>query len=110
MPFWTRSYLHLKQDTVVDILVIVGGWVCAQNHIRVYRAQAARSWRSIGASVLRTTLSLVGRCVIDLFLVQATEAGGDYIRVLNPVSPFVWCVCMCLVCVRRGKGFYILVN
>ena len=40
-------------------------------------------------SVLRTTLSLIGRRVINLFLAQVTEAGGDYIRALNPVSPFV---------------------
>ena len=58
-------------------------------------------------SVLRTTLSLIGRRVINLFLAQATKAGGDYIRVLNPVSPFVWCVYVCLVRVRREKGFYI---
>ena len=64
----------------------------------------------------------MGRHVINLFLAQATEAGGDFIRALNPGSPFVWCVCVCLVCVclvcvcvclvcvRQEKGFYILVN
>ena len=56
-------------------------------------------------SVLRTTLSLIGRRVINLFLAQATEAGDDYIRALNPVSSFVWCVYVCLVCVRREKWF-----
>ena len=54
-------------------------------------------------SVLRTTLSLIGRCVINIVLGQATEAGGHYIRALK-------CVYVCLVCVRREKGFYILVN
>ena len=35
---------------------------------------------SISALVLRTTPSLMGRRVINLFLPQVTEAGGDYIR------------------------------
>ena len=33
--------------------------------------------------------SLLGACIIKLFLAQATEADGDYIRALNPESPFL---------------------
>ena len=58
-------------------------------------------------SVLRTTLSLIGRrVIINLCLAQVTEAGGDYIRALNPVSPFVWCVYTCLVCAAGKRVLY----
>ena len=40
--------------------------------------------------VLRKILSLMLRGVIKLFLAQATEADGDYIRALKPESPFIF--------------------
>ena len=66
------------------------------------------SVQTIRAPFLRTgsahdSLLLMRSRVILLFLAQVTEADGDYIRALNPESPFLWCMCMCLVCVRRAK-------
>ena len=55
-------------------------------------------------SVLRTTFSLLGRRVINLFLAQATEAGGDYVTALNPFC--VVYVCMSSVSAAGKKVLY----